>query len=114
MIGAKKAVMKRTIPCSWILALALALSATPTGCGEDGGVVRPPDDDPALSLDLRSNCYSWPEQEFSPDNIADLRASLPVESAAVEFSLQDLDGNTVRLSALLESRPVLLVLGSFT
>ena len=108
--------MKRTFsyPYPLIFLFWTALSITTAGCGDDPEAVRPPDQDSALSQDLQSNCYSWPEQDFSPENVAALRAALPAGSAAVEFSLQDLEGNVHRLSELLESKPVLLVLGSFT
>ncbi|HEX5131621.1 MAG TPA: hypothetical protein VFX92_03940 [Candidatus Krumholzibacteria bacterium] len=104
--------MKCIFACALLLVLPL-LTAT-TGCNHDTGIARPPDQDFPLSRNLQSNCYAWPERAFSPGNVAALQAALPAGSRAVEFSLADLDGNVYRLSALLESKPVLLVMGTFT
>jgi hypothetical protein len=106
--------MTSTCRCALTFAILLVLSITTTGCDEDTVVVPPPDHGSSLSGNLQSNCYSWPEQEFSPENVVALQAALPAGSAAVEFSLEDLEGNVHQLSELLKSKPVLLVLGSFT
>lgn len=106
--------MKSTCPCALIFVFLMVLTITTAGCDEDAVVVRPPDQGSSLSGDLLSNCYSWPEQEFSPENVALLQARLPAGSAAVEFSLEDLEGNVHQLSVLLRSKPVLLILGSYT
>ncbi len=106
--------MKRLLPYARTFAFLILLSIPATGCNDESGITHPASRDVALSQDLQSNCYSWPEHEFSPQNVAALEAALPTGSAAVEFSLEDLDGNVTRLSTLLKSKPVLLVLGSFT
>ena len=92
----------------------IALLIFAAGCNDDPGAVEPPQPKSPLSSNLQSNCYSWPAQQFSPNNVALLKASLPAGSAAVEFSLEDGDGNGYRLSTLLKSKPVLLVLGAYT
>lgn len=63
---------------------------------------------------LTSGCFNWPQEEFSPDNHANLGIYGVVGEPAIEFTLEDLAGATHKLSSLLESRPVLLVFGSFT
>ncbi|MDH4038997.1 MAG: hypothetical protein OEX18_15550 [Candidatus Krumholzibacteria bacterium] len=106
--------MKRSYACAWVFLCWASVSIIAAGCHEDPAAVRPTDEESFLSKDLQSNCYSWPEQEFSPQNVAALEAALAVGSKAVEFSLADLDGNVRRLSELLRSKPVLLVLGAYT
>ena len=97
-----------------MLACLIAQSILAAGCDEDPGAVRPTTPESPLSSNLQSNCYSWPEREFAPDNVAVVQASLPAGSPAVEFCLRDLDGNVYRLSGLLKDKPVLLVLGAYS
>jgi hypothetical protein len=106
--------MKRLYLSVWGFTFLILLSFPTAGCNDESGITHPESHDLGLSHDLHSNCYGWPEHEFSPQNVAALEAALPVGSKAVEFSLEDLDGNVTRLSTLLKSKPVLLVLGSFT
>jgi hypothetical protein len=108
------ALVKRSFPRTWLCLIVATLWALPAGCDDDPATVRPPQEDSGLSSNLQSGCYSWPGEEFSPENLAALDAALPAGSAAVDFSLRDLEGNTFRLSTLLKSKPVLLVLGSYT
>jgi len=96
----------------WIGAAVLLLAA---GCNREGGVMEPPPDEATgLSPDLQSGCYSWPEQDFTPAHVAFLGAGLSPGGRAVEFTFRDIEGAPYTLSTLLETRPVLLILGSFT
>jgi hypothetical protein len=64
---------------------------------------------------LESNCYNWPEEEFSPtNNSGDLTVSLNEGDAAVDFTLKDTSGQRYTLSTLLATKPVLMVFGAFT
>ncbi len=63
---------------------------------------------------LQFNCLNWPEQDISRNNHASLMISIPEGEPAVDFTLQDVDGRAYTLSDLLRTKPVLLVLGSFT
>lgn len=71
-----------------------------------------PEGDPPTELE--SNCYNWPSQEFSPTNKANLNLTFSPGDTAVDFILQDTDGQAYNLYSLLETKPVLLVFGSFT
>ena len=64
--------------------------------------------------ELVSNCFNWPSQEFSPTNKAGLSVAFAPGDTAVDFTLQDTDGQTYSLSSLLETKPVLIVFGAFT
>lgn len=80
-------------------------------------VVEDPPDDPGglvLSHDLSDHCFRWPEADFSRRNYAQTEISLAEGEPAVEFVLEDLAGESHALSRLLATRPVVLVLGSFT
>jgi len=64
---------------------------------------------------LESNCYNWPEEEFSPtNNSGDVTVSLNEGDAAVDFTLKDTSGQNYSLSSLLATKPVLMVFGAFT
>ncbi len=64
---------------------------------------------------LESNCYNWPEEEFSPTNNAgDVTVSFNEGDAAVDISLKDTSGQSYTLSSLLATKPVLMVFGAFT
>jgi len=65
---------------------------------------------------LESNCYSWPEEKFSPTNNTggDLIVSLNEGDMAVDFTLKDTSGQSYTLSSLLATKPVLMVCGAFT
>lgn len=105
--------MKITCQCPLVAALLLACIVL-WGCDENAPVDVAPDPGFLLSGALASHCYSWPEQAFSPQNVAVLEAALPVGSSAADFSLRDIEGNAYRLSELLQSKPVLLILGAYT
>jgi hypothetical protein len=64
---------------------------------------------------LVDNCYNWPEEEFSPsNNVGGLSTGVSEGQQMIDFTLMDVDGTEYTLSTLLETRPVLLVFGSFT
>lgn len=90
-----------------------------TGVGpidEDTGP-RDPGPYPPLLLDeshLVGGLFGWPETDFGRGNSATIEIFRTAGMPAVDFTLQDLDGEAVRLAELLRTRPVLLVLGSFT
>ena len=83
-----------------------------TACEEKTST--PPPEHPGLSSELSSRCFHWPSAEFTRTNMADALASLAVGDQAVDFELATVDGARYRLSNLLFTRPVLLVLGSYT
>jgi len=65
---------------------------------------------------LESNCYNWPEQDFSPTNCVgeSLTTALDEGELAVDFTLKDTSAKSYTLTSLLTTKPVLLVFGSFT
>lgn len=69
---------------------------------------------PGLPGVLQSGCFGWPGAEFSPSNKASVTTFLRADQASVDFVLRDPMGAVVRLADLLQSKPVLLVHGSFT
>jgi hypothetical protein len=69
---------------------------------------------PILSSALESNCFNWPEDDFSSTNKANVSRALSVNDLAVELILKDVNGVEYTLSNLLAEKPVLLVFGSFT
>ncbi len=90
--------------------LASLLALPFVACGEDESTV-----DLRGESALVSGCYGWPDEPVSLDNnVGGLHVSVIEGERAIDFSLQDVDGVPHRLADLLESRPVLLVLGSFT
>lgn len=85
--------------------------------GDETAPVAPPSaPGPVLLAEslLTSGCLDWPETEFTPERHAVLETYGPVGERAIDFTLKDVAGVTHSLSSLLETRPVLLVLGSFT
>lgn len=98
--------------------ILLMLLAPVWGCREDAPTPLTPDPEPdpspEPSPELVSGCFSWPEEDFTPDNFAPLSAALSGGEAAVDFTLRNAKGTPYTLSVLLETKPVLLVLGSFT
>jgi hypothetical protein len=81
---------------------------TPADAGGDEG------GGPVLSDALVDNCFNWPQDEFSSTNKASVTTSIAEGALAVEFTLQDVDGNPFTLSDLLQTRPVLMVFGAYT
>lgn len=64
---------------------------------------------------LVSGCYNWPDQSSSQDNnTGGLRISVKAGEPAIDFTLKDINGKSHTLSALLETKPVLMVFGSYT
>jgi cytochrome oxidase Cu insertion factor (SCO1/SenC/PrrC family) len=98
-----------------VVALFACSDLSPT---DTNGTTNPPQTPtPELrrELELTSNCYDWPAQEFSPANhVQDNRTSVVEGDQAIDFTLKDTDGVEYRLSQLLRTRPVLIVFGSFT
>lgn len=86
--------------------------------GEETAVAPPPGPTPEAALLAESllvaGCLDWPETEFTLERHAVLETYGPVGERAVDFTLKDVAGVTHTLASLLETRPVLLVLGSFT
>lgn len=65
------------------------------------------------SSNLKSNCFNFPAQQFTPSH----HASLSVYAAnqpAIDFELLTLNGTVVRLETLLKEKPVLIQFGSYT
>ena len=69
---------------------------------------------PVLSQDVSSNCFRWPGATFNKLNFAYVYTAMAPGELAVDFELQDVEGESYRLSELRMTKPVLLVLGSFT
>lgn len=63
---------------------------------------------------LKSNCLNLPAQAISPTNHAKVTTALTAGKAAVDFTLLDVEGKAYTLRDLLQTKPVLLVLGGFT
>ena len=63
--------------------------------------------------ELESNCYNWPGEEFSTTNRATI-STIEQGSRAIDFTLNDPGGEKHTLSFLLNTKPVLMVFGSFT
>ncbi len=66
------------------------------------------------SSELQSYCLPWLDENPSPSNSIRLENGIKEGDSAVDFSLKDVQGETHRLSDLLEIKPVLLILGGFT
>ncbi len=64
--------------------------------------------------DLVSNCFNWPEDDFSPTNRAGVTTALDPGSTAIDFTLKDPSGQVYSLYELLQTKPVLMVFGAFT
>lgn len=69
-----------------------------------------------LDNELESNCFNWPEIEFSPINYAVFEPYVRLKPCdlAFDFTLKDPSGKEYTLSSLLATKPVLLVFGAFT
>jgi hypothetical protein len=80
----------------------------PPGARPDRGTGLRPAQDQVVQ------CFDWPDREFSRANRATRGEFLHAGDRAVDFTLDDVAGRPVRLGALLEERPVLLVQGSHT
>jgi len=82
--------------------------------GQDGGDAGGDEGGLVLSDALVDNCFNWPQDEFSSTNKASVTTSIADGALAIEFTLQDVDGNPFTLSELLATRPVLMVFGAYT
>jgi hypothetical protein len=66
------------------------------------------------SSELQSYCFPWLDEKPSPSSGIRLENGIKEGDSAVDFSLKDVHSETHRLSGLLETKPVLLILGSYT
>ena len=66
------------------------------------------------SSDLQTYCLPWLDESPSPSSSIRLGNGIMEGDPAVDFSLKDVHGETHRLSDLLETKPVLLILGGYT
>jgi cytochrome oxidase Cu insertion factor (SCO1/SenC/PrrC family) len=100
------------------LILGAAFACSDSAPTDAGGTSNPPaTPTPALrrELELTSNCFNWPAQEFSVVNhVDDNETSVTEGDQAIDFTLKDTEGVEYRLSQLLRTKPVLIVFGSFT
>jgi len=86
------------------------------GCGGSDSSTNPDEsaDGPLPESALSSGCFNWPAQEFSPSHYVSLTTSVSRGQPAVDFTLMDIDSTSYTLSTLLETKPVLMVFGSYT
>lgn len=64
---------------------------------------------------LTPGCVNWPMENFSQSNKAgQLSTGIETGDTAIEFTLKDVHGTSYSLSSLLETKPVLMVFGSYT
>ncbi len=101
--------------------LAAQIEASPTADEEVQSDPIPPELTKTIppsrllpSSELQSYCLPWLEGTPSPSNSIRLENGIKEGDPAVDFSLNDIYGVTHRLSDLLETKPVLLILGGFT
>ncbi|NOR89852.1 MAG: hypothetical protein GQ524_06325 [Anaerolineales bacterium] len=101
--------------------LAAPMEATPTTDVEEQSTPIPPE--PAATMpqsqllpssELQSYCLPWLDENPSPSNSIRLENGIMKGDSAIDFSLKDVQGETHRLSDLLETKPVLLILGGYT
>lgn len=104
--------------CVGLLLLVCGLNAVSLGCSASK---NPADNEPGPTITLLpdsalvSGCYNWPDQLFTPENnTGSLEISVAAEEPAIDFTLKDLTGASHTLSTLLETKPVLMVFGSYT
>jgi hypothetical protein len=102
-----------------IVVVAVSIPCTLVGCGDS--TPSKPDselvDESELraETDLSAGCFSWPDQVFTPSNNAGTaQFGATAGEAAIDFTLKQPDGTKHSLSELLETKPVLMVFGSFT
>ena len=103
--------------------LLVSLAVGLISCSETSSTPKDTEDptDPGpITADLRSeseltsNCYNWPTQQFSPSKTVAARTSVDEGERAIDFTLENPEGVSYKLSDLLETRPVLIVFGAFT
>ena len=66
------------------------------------------------SSELQSYCLPWLDE--NPSQLSNIRLENGIKEgdSAIDFSLKDVHGERHRLSDLLETKPVLLILGGYT
>jgi hypothetical protein len=101
--------------------LSAQIEASPTAAVEELFAPIPPE--PATTItpsqllpssELQSYCVPWLEETPSPSSSIRLENGIKEGDSAVDFSLKDIYGETHHLSDLLESKPVMLILGGYT
>ncbi len=103
-----------------LLLLGLLVSSVP-GCDEKTTNPNETDSPQGTTLtlmpesSLTPGCVNWPAENFSLSNRAgQLSTGVKTGDTAIEFTLKDIEGTSYSLSSLLETKPVLLVFGSYT
>lgn len=101
--------------------LAAQIEASPTAEVEEQIDAIPPEPAETItpsrllpSSELQSYCLPWLDETPSPSKSIRLENDIKEGDPAVDFSLNDVYGETHRLSDLLETKPVLLILGGYT
>jgi len=92
------------------------MSLVPIGCGEDtASITREQETTSKLrpESELAPGCYEWTVSGSRPTSV-DYRMPMEEGDPAIDFTLEDLDGQPHTLSTLLKSRPVVMVMGAFT
>ncbi len=97
------------------------LAVSVPGCGEKTTSPDEMEDPQGTTLtllpesSLTPGCVNWPAENFSLSNRAgQLSTGVETGDTAIEFTLKDIEGTSYSLSSLLETKPVLLVFGSYT
>lgn len=89
-----------SLACAWPSSPPEETPAAPTG--------------PRPEAELTESCFSWPDQEFSRNNHAEVELKLETGARAVDFTLESTKGDRFHLAERLAQKPVLLVQGSWT
>ena len=106
-----------------IRTFALLTAVALLGCAQNyGDPVTPydtPIDDPVLgglrpASELSSYIGSWPDFPIDEEHRFTTATFLQAGDVAVDFTLQDLSGNSHRLAEYLQTKPVLLFIGSYS
>ncbi len=84
-----------------------SVSEPPTGQTNNGEASPQVVNGPELSNALSGNCMGEANEDLEG-------AGLPVGDLAVDFTLNDVNGNSVNLAGLLGEKPVVMIFGSFT
>jgi len=63
---------------------------------------------------FEGGCFDRPEADFTPSNHAEVEAFAKAGEPAWEFTLPSLDGGEVTLSDLLQTKPVVILTGSYS
>jgi hypothetical protein len=87
------------------------------GCSENFGNPAPPYEAPSAGrllpgARLSQGIFGWPDSPFTENDFAVLALYRNVGDVAIDFELEDVDGQSHRLSTLLAEKPVLLAMGS--